>query len=828
MSTYRQNHFVTGSIGSIGEQGDIGPKGEKGYTGNMSNVVGPKGEVGLPGDKGEHGERGPKGEQGDEGFVGNNHIGSKGPQGYRGEQGDIGPQGPYTNIIGPIGTRGYSNIGNTGTIGPTGIIGRKGNIGFDGYTGPIGNQGYPLISTEIFIEQFIGPQGAKGDKNNNIGHIGYIGAQGPDGVPGNTGDKGLYGFQGSYGNKGPKGLIGDKGSIGNKGIDSVDNSIPGPQGPQGPNGIHGIVGHPGPDGENGIPGNRGSLGINGTFGIQGSVGDSGPQGIHGLDGPQGSTGTHGVKGPSILYFYTLDVLDGSIGNDGPIGPIGPEGYKGNVGQQGHIGPQGNNGSQGNIGIIGIIGNQGPLGEKGNSTNFGPQGEIGPFGPNGILGPDGHKGLIGFGEIGNQGQPGPQGFIGPQGPDVNLSDTTDSITIHNSENLDESRTFKYNPDYKLMRPPNSWTADWRPPSVGLGLYDDGAEEKTYYEYKVDEEFSEEFWWLTTLRWIENGNTVTKKPFANLWVDNIYYTGGLHNVTGSSESVASHVSDSRLKYDEQPLEPEVCMDIVRNITPYKYKFKREHQMTDYIHGFMADNIEQVLPDATKRMPIELNIANAICEYEIDNSYLFMTIKNTNDSEFDISCIFFLIFTTLGYKSYSIKYKTSNYVTIASEELKEYLLCDVSNVRIKLNGIEYVTNMVYNKNHRDLITINISELAVPQDVSQIEIYGPVTHLNFNSPVLRKTVHEDLSFADYIVSIPNDAKTFVENNPKSILLWNKVYVLDAITINYNEIFTQYHGVLHYLDDEYKKLKNIYLKYIHELDLLKTKLFTIEKHLNI
>jgi hypothetical protein len=150
-----------------------------------------------------------------------------------------------------------------------------------------------------------------------------------------------FAWASSVGPQGPQGPSGANGTIG----------VDGATGPQGPQGVTGPQGPQGPQGNTGPQGPQGPQGATGPQGPQGNTGPQGPQGPQGATGPQGPQGVTGPQGPQGVT--------GPQGPQGVTGPQGPQGPQGNTGPQGPQGPQGATGPQGPQGVTGPQGPQGP-------------------------------------------------------------------------------------------------------------------------------------------------------------------------------------------------------------------------------------------------------------------------------------------------------------------------------------------------------------------------------------------------------------------------------------------------------------------------------------
>lgn len=73
---------------------------------------------------------------------------------------------------------------------------------------------------------------------------------------------------------------------------------------------------------------------------------------------------------------SVEIFQGSQGDQGPIGTAGPRGETGGVGSHGTDGPLGPQGLRGDVGVAGPSGSQGNVGPQGIQGTPGPQGEVG--------------------------------------------------------------------------------------------------------------------------------------------------------------------------------------------------------------------------------------------------------------------------------------------------------------------------------------------------------------------------------------------------------------------------------------------------------------------
>ena len=265
-----------------------------------------------------------------------------------------------------------------GTTVPAAALGTLGDFYLNTQTGDVY---YKSNSTTwILTGNIKGPQG----------NAGATGATGPAGAAGATGPAGATGAAGAAGPQGPTGAVGPAGTsmlngvtnptanTGNNGdfyINTVTNQLFGPKA-NGvwPNGVS-LIGATGPAGATGATGPQGPAGPTGATGLTGATGPAGAAGPQGPAGPTGATGLTGVTGPA-----------GAAGPQGPAGPTGATGPAGATGPQGPAGPTGATGLTGATGPAGATGPQGPAGPTGATGAQGPSWTItsNNFGTDGTL------------------------------------------------------------------------------------------------------------------------------------------------------------------------------------------------------------------------------------------------------------------------------------------------------------------------------------------------------------------------------------------------------------------------------------------------------------
>ncbi|MFN8286875.1 MAG: tail fiber domain-containing protein [Chitinophagales bacterium] len=155
---------ATGPTGPQGIQGAQGPAGAQGADG-ATGPTGPQGPQGSGG--GATGATGPTGATGATGS-GGGATGPTGPTGVKGSTGSTGATGATgAGVTGPTGPTGPTGAGGgaTGPTGSTGATGAKGNTGSTGATGPTGSTGATgpgsLSGTLNYVTKFT-PNGTSG------------------------------------------------------------------------------------------------------------------------------------------------------------------------------------------------------------------------------------------------------------------------------------------------------------------------------------------------------------------------------------------------------------------------------------------------------------------------------------------------------------------------------------------------------------------------------------------------------------------------------------------------------------------------------------------
>jgi hypothetical protein len=139
---------------------------------------------------------------------------------------------------------------------------------------------------------------------------------------------------------------------------------------RGANGIAGATGVTGSTGATGATGNTGATGATGNTGATGAgvAGATGNTGATGATGNTGATGAAGVAGATGNTGAT-----GATGNTGATGAAGVAGATGNTGATGATGATGNTGATGAAGVAGATGNTGATGATGNTGATGATG-----------------------------------------------------------------------------------------------------------------------------------------------------------------------------------------------------------------------------------------------------------------------------------------------------------------------------------------------------------------------------------------------------------------------------------------------------------------------
>jgi len=127
---------------------------------------------------------------------------------------------------------------------------------------------------------------------------------------------------------------------------------------------------------------------------------SSSDGTNGKDGVSPTISVENISGGHKLIIVdatgrkTIDIMNGTDGQQGPRGEKGDTGLQGPAGEQGpkgDTGAQGLQGEQGPAGPQGLQGEQGPQGEKGAEGQPGKDGNDGQPGKDGTNGKDGANG-----------------------------------------------------------------------------------------------------------------------------------------------------------------------------------------------------------------------------------------------------------------------------------------------------------------------------------------------------------------------------------------------------------------------------------------------------
>jgi len=501
----------------------------------FAGPAGPQGQAGAPGPQGLQGPAGPQGPEG-----------QAGPQGPSGPQGPQGPAGTGVNIVGTVPSAANLNPNYNGSIGDMFIAQNNG-------TGYVWSG-----STWTAVGQIQGPAGP----------------QGPQGATGSQGPAGPQGQQGATGATGPAGAAG-------------------PQGPAGPaNSLAiGTV----------ASGQTASASITGTAPSQ-TLNLVLPQGPAGPQGPQGQTGATGATGPAgpantlaIGNVTSGQTASATITGTSPnqtlnlVLPQGPAGPQGQTGATGPAGPQGQTGATGATGPQGQTGATGPAGAAG------PQGPAGPTGPQGPQGPQGPAGSY------------------TAGTGINISGNTLSATntapIWNANQIQSVPVVVNNLTHgdvlKWSVQQNIWENRPDSDSNPWGIIPGGI---TYNNVNVKNNRVELNGTNTYLEGVSGlrlqGNSSTWANFNN---GEMRVNAHLHPTTNAAYDIGNSISrwitlfcvnpvntssDERLKKNIQSIKG--GLQKIMDMKPVSYQWKNEKIDTKTHLGFLAQDLEKVLPE------------------------------------------------------------------------------------------------------------------------------------------------------------------------------------------------------------------------------------------
>ena len=305
-------------------------------------------------------------------------------------------------------------------------------------------------------------------------------------------------------------------------------------------------------------------------------------------------------------------------------------------------------------------------------------------------------------------------------------------------------------------------------------------------------------------------------------------------GNSAQDYIYWSDPRFKYQETNLSNQTSIETIRKLNAYQYKFKKEKESDKFDYGFMADEVENVIPDAVLTRPTVLDIENIECNYTLTDNRLLLT--DVYDDEFDTNCIFKMLYTKCDFSNVSISevnettntciLDTShnlNYIGFKqTDPLREYIYAHKENIKVRIDNNEYTTKLVYDKNiELNQLKIDITNIPITQDMSNVEIYGPSENYEIDAPVVEKTTNEESGLTNYTLELLEEQLEEIKDKSYDTMIWYAVNVKDGRSLNYNHIFMHYHGAIQYLDKENTELKN-------EVGTLRTELEQIKEHLGL
>lgn len=450
---------------------------------------------------------------------------------------------------------------------------------------PLYNHVYVFVSTNTIAAGWI-----------DIGTV-----AGPVGPQGEVGPMGPPGPQGPVGEQGPTGATGPLGP-------------PGPTGAQGPQGPQGEKGDTGPAGQ--------SITIVGAFGTSKTPNDLPANGFipANWDSPGNpANDVQLVPGNALiytnvpetdpLYGHLYEYVGTGTGFDAngwvDLGDI--QGPKGDTGPQGPQGIQGPIGPQGPAGTDGATGAQGPQGVKGDT---GAQGEPGAQGPQGIKGDTGPQGP--------KGDTGPQGPAGPSGGVSSVNGYTGAVTInYNSVGAPSSTGVNASGTWPISVTGSSASCTGNAATATNATQLGGVAAASYAvkssanTWTAANDFkggiSSQAWNFTTntsmaylsgnqnIAFAINGvGVVNFGPAGTIGVKNIYCDVNGFKPGGGAWADSS---DRRLKTDIQTLT--TCLDTINQLNPVQYSWVQGYRNGAPQVGFIADEVEQVIP-------------SAVCEY------------------------------------------------------------------------------------------------------------------------------------------------------------------------------------------------------------------------
>ena len=329
----------------------------------------------------------------------------------------------------------------------------------------------------------------------------------------------------------------------------------------------------------------------------------------------------------------------------------------------------------------------------------------------------------------------------------------------------------------------------------------------------------------------GNSTIRSVRHITWT---YTGGGSEELHINQDTNTVYYSDPRFKYQETNLSNQTSIDVIRKLSSYKYKFKKEKDFDKFDYGFMADEVENIIPDAVNTRPSVIDIENIQCNYTLTDKLLLL--KDIHDDEFDTNCNFKMLYTKCYFSNtYIIDIDSTsktcvldtshnlNYIGVRQiDPLREYIYAHKENMKVRIGQTEYITKLVYDKNvESNQLKIDITNIPITQDMSYVEIYGPSDYFDFEAPVVEKTTNEETGLTNYTLELSEEQLEKIKDKPYDTMVWYAVNVKDGRSLNYNHIFMHYNGAIQYLDKENTELKN-------EVVTLKTELQQIKQHLGL